>query len=363
MNPQHRVLITAAICCVLALVLASQVANESYGLLGLLSVSILWIFTEWFGKARPEAWLLAIGLFGYIVGNRGFAQTSLLSSSPFFPSELMLLVALPAVSVRLALRKSLPIRKDALNILIFLWIMAGTIRLPSDFGRFGIMALRDYAMVYYAAFFFLTQDLEDHSASAKVLGGAIKWAFAILPVVIIGTYVAPDFFLSTFTFRNIPLIFHKSDLSAVFLTCGFFILWTQWVAKRAAYWLLLGGTSLLLLGTLASPRAAMVACFFVTCAWILSRRLQIALFLAGLVTTAVIMIVAIALFQGRDVRETSAYASYERVVSVFDFQAQGTYIHRDSGDPGDNNRFRLVWWRTVITDTVRKGPVMGLGFG
>ena len=30
---------------------------------------------------------------------------------------------------------------------------------------------------------------------------------------------------------------------------------------------------------------------------------------------------------------------------------------------GDNNRFRSVWWRTVVAETLAENPAFGLGFG
>jgi O-antigen ligase len=54
---------------------------------------------------------------------------------------------------------------------------------------------------------------------------------------------------------------------------------------------------------------------------------------------------------------------YEHAISIFDPAGTGTYINGESGDPGANNRFRLVWWRDVIDETLATNPVLGLGFG
>ena len=34
-----------------------------------------------------------------------------------------------------------------------------------------------------------------------------------------------------------------------------------------------------------------------------------------------------------------------------------------SSDKGDNNRFRIIWWKNVARETLQTAPVMGLGFG
>jgi O-antigen ligase len=40
-----------------------------------------------------------------------------------------------------------------------------------------------------------------------------------------------------------------------------------------------------------------------------------------------------------------------------------TYESEDSFNKGDNNRYRLLWWKNVVIDTWEGNPVFGLGFG
>ena len=40
-----------------------------------------------------------------------------------------------------------------------------------------------------------------------------------------------------------------------------------------------------------------------------------------------------------------------------------TYLSTDVEYKGDNNRFRLIWWRTIIDETIDGDPWFGLGFG
>jgi O-antigen ligase len=68
-------------------------------------------------------------------------------------------------------------------------------------------------------------------------------------------------------------------------------------------------------------------------------------------------------FSGRDLKTSLPYSVYEHAVSIFDPTGTGTYVNGQSGDPGGNNRFRLIWWRDVVEDTLAKNPIMGLGFG
>jgi hypothetical protein len=68
-------------------------------------------------------------------------------------------------------------------------------------------------------------------------------------------------------------------------------------------------------------------------------------------------------FFHENIKDTSLYSAYEHAVSIVDFTGQGTYLHAESGDPGDNNRFRLVWWQAVARETIEVNPAFGLGFG
>ncbi len=44
--------------------------------------------------------------------------------------------------------------------------------------------------------------------------------------------------------------------------------------------------------------------------------------------------------------------------SIFDPAGTGTYINAESGDPGGQQPFRLIWWRDVIEDTMAINPML-----
>ena len=54
---------------------------------------------------------------------------------------------------------------------------------------------------------------------------------------------------------------------------------------------------------------------------------------------------------------------YEAVVSIADYSGTGNYQNERTSDKGDNNRFRLVWWKNVAEETLTTAPVLGQGFG
>lgn len=363
MNPRLRIAIGGIAGTIIALFAGFGIANESY-IFALIILSVLiWGLAEWAGGPYPDAWLLAGALFGYIAGNRGFAQLQLAGGLPLFPAEAVLLVAGPALLVRLAQKRASAFRRDPLNYAILIWAVLGAARLPADFSRHGFLAARDFAMVYYAAFFFLGQAFALHVPSERLLRRALTAACLALPFLATAFRYLPDFFLNTLTLRGVPLIFFKDDLLATLFAAAFFWLWTRWEFHHRRGWLLPVAACLLMVGTTTSPRAAMVAVAGVTALWLAVRRWQIAATQTVVIGLAAVGALFVFSLTNRDIRETSAYATYENVVSIFDYQAKGRYVNRDSGDPGDNNRFRLVWWRAVFDETLGEAPVFGLGFG
>jgi len=362
-SPRTRLILFAIAGAALGLTLGVDVADESYGLASLVAIAALWLVVGRVSEAAQEAWLLAVILVGYIVGNRGFAQLQATSQLPLLPAEAVLLVAVPALVFRIVMKKTWGFRRDNLNYLILAWIIIASIRLPLDMSHYGAMALRDYATIYYAVFFFIAQDLGGRGESSRLLRGAFTAAFVILIPVVVSTLLWPDFLTEHLTFRGIPIIYHKSDLIATSLAAGFFWFWTRWEKSRRRAWLLAAAASLLLVGGMASPRAAMFASAVTTALWLLSGRWRILVAQAGIIAAGVVVSVAVIALSGRDIKTSAPYSMYEHAMSIFDPAGTGTYINGESGDPGDNNRFRLVWWRDVIEDTIATNPLYGIGFG
>lgn len=363
MNASLRNFLIVVFGVLFAVVCAVDLAQEHYALVTAACAALLWLGLEWIGGPPADAWLLALAFGGYVLGNRGFAQMHLAAQFPLLPAELVLIVATPALVLRMAAKRLSFPRRDPLNLLVFLWVLFGVSRLPLDMRRHGILALRDFAMVYYAAFFFIAQAFLQHPSSAKLLRRAIDISFVSLPWVVIAYRFAPDFILSHITWRGTPLIFHKSDQIATFLAAGFYWLWTRGAQGKGRVWLIPAIASLLLIGTLASPRAAMVAAGGVTFAWVLAGHWRIFTAQVTIVTVAASVALTVFFLGGRNLQTTGVYSIYEHALSVFDFQGRGSYLHQESGDPGDNNRFRLVWWRAVALETWHENPAFGLGFG
>jgi hypothetical protein len=362
-SPRFRLVTFTAVGAAVAVFIGAQVAGESYFFGELVLLILLWIITERLHGPHPDAWVLAALLLGYLVGNRGFAQLSLLREFPLLPAEAGLLVCAFALGLRMAFKQTAMVVRDGLNFAILAWMLFGLARLPFDLRQHGFLALRDFAMVYYASFFFVAQGLSQHEPSRRVLCRTLTLAFLLLPPVSVLSTLLPDFFFNVLTWRGVPLVYHKSDLVATSLAAGFFWLWARWEQGRQWLWLIPAAVSLGLITTLISPRAAMAGFAVMTLVWMAARRWQLPLFLTGLALAVVAANVPLILSSSKSFTDTALYSVYERVVSIVDFEGKGTYLHTVNSDPGANNRFRVIWWRSVATQTVNEGPAFGLGFG
>ncbi|HUR57467.1 MAG TPA: O-antigen ligase family protein [Opitutaceae bacterium] len=360
-SPQWRVRLFAIAGTVLAVVLGVCIANEAFvwpiavvgGLLALIFIYI---------QPHPLPTILLGGaVFGYIVGNRGFAQFSFSSAFPLFPAELVLLVCGAFLVVQCAWRHELPFRSDMLNTALLLWMLVGTIRLLYGVRLHGFAAIRDYALVYYAGFFFLVQYAARDPASARFLRGSLLVACGALAVIHPIYSQFPDFFVRALSIRGVPLIFFKDDLAGNFMSVGSLLFFLRYERTRSAGWFLL---SLVLAGLMlmTSSRSSMVG-LAIGALWLaVGRRWRFAGTLAAGAVVAAIVVFMVAEARNQSWRQTPLHRVYERVVSIADPLGQRSY-QTDDAFKGDNNVFRMVWWRAAVTETLETNRWFGLGFG
>jgi hypothetical protein len=363
MNPRMRFWATVVPALGLGLLTAFQVANEQYLLAGLLVGAAIWLIATWRNGPLPEAMVIGVLLLGYLIGNRGFAQFLISPRIPLLPAEGALVVCVPALLIRSALKRTTGIHRDSLNLAILAWMTLGAARLPLDLRVHGFEALRDFATVYYATFFFIGQTLAAHQVSRDSLKRALTVGFAVLPVVIVVYQLDPGFFFSHLTWNGVPLVYHKSDLSAAFLAAGFFWLWRCRQLGGNLVWLVGAAACFALEATMESPRAAMVAIGVVTLLWVGGRYYRLVGFQVLVITLGLAVALPTSMMLKKDWKSSAAYSAYEHAISIVDIEGHGTYRHQASGDPGDNNRFRLVWWQAVADETIANNPLFGLGFG
>ena len=306
--------------------------------------------------------LLGCIVFGYIAGNRGFAQLSVSNLFPLLPAEFVLVVAGGILIVRSALLRELPIVKDSLNTMIITWIVLSSLRIIVDLHHFGVLALRDYATVYYAAFFFLAQKAASTRREVHFLSGCLLAGCTFLLFIYPLYERYQDFFLERLVFRGTPLIFFKGDLLGTFLACGsvgFFVRFEQ-KGSRGAFIL-----SLLMAGAAMTTnnRASMLGLIVPAVILALCGRKRFFLVLCG-AALAIVLVLIVADWTRRVPWEQSAlHSMYERAVSLTDPFGERSYSGEETSYKGDNNVFRSTWWRIVVDETLERNPWTGLGWG
>ena len=323
----------------LAVVAGREIAHGNFLLAGLLAGFLLLGLARRITGLATDAFVAGLVLIGYLVGNRGFAQLQV-PGLPLLPGELALGIGTLFVGLRATQTKRLPVRRSLLDFTLLSWLAFGAIRLRQDFPAHGFLALRDFALLYYAVFFFLAQGWAAQPASHRWLERCLTAGFALTAPVFLAFAHWTEFFVHHFAILGTPLIYVKSDVAGGFMVAGAFWFLGRFLAERRWGWLALTGTNL------------------VGVAFSNSRAALVALAVAGL-----LVVLASGLVGGKPWTLSPAYRLYESALSTVDFEGTKPYQADDLGDKPENNQFRLTWWRAVVDETVAKNPWIGLGFG
>ena len=201
-------------------------------------------------------------------------------------------------------------------------------------------------MVYYLIYFFVTQFLANHAPSRRLLHIALLLTFALLPLTGLLSTLFSEFFISNLILGGVPLIFYKGDLLATFLFTGYIVLLPagrfHW---QDAWWRWLTALASLTLGLTLTSRSSMVG-LMVAIGWLAwAGRWRPLRTLIAICTVGLLAVTAYSLLQKKDFNQSKAYAVYEAVVSIADYSGTRNYQNDLTNDKGDNNRFRLIWWK------------------
>lgn len=369
MSALAQSIIIAIIGLVIAIFVGAQLGGGSWLIpIVVLGIGILFAIYKVFLKAiRIEALILGFLIFGYIVGNRGFAQLTLTQFSPVYLGEAGMLTCLGILASRLALKREQLIPKTPLSWAILAFLGIGAARLCCDiFLRLSpattVVTLRDSAVIYYAVFFFIAYKIASDPVGRKVLERCVLVAcITLLPVFIIQFFAAPDLF-NRITVRGYPLIAQKGDLTTTYLAFASFYFFLQ-PASGLKLFLLRTLSIVFFVGMLMlMARAALLGYACAVCLLLLARRPQ---FLISQVVVGLVALVLIATLQIGHIKGESNVLTRltDRVQSMVDVSGSGKYRGSVGDYSANNNEFRTVWWKTVFDETVSKNPIFGLGFG
>lgn len=362
MNPRAKVILTGTAAAVAAVLLGQRLAEGAYFWPGLVAIVALAGVLVRLVRLPLNVIALGVAVFGYIAGNRGFAQLMPLPGVPLLPAEAALLVAGGWWAAATALERRLPWAADTLNRLVLLWIVAGTARLCFGVREYGLLALRDYAMVYYAFFFFIAQHQARDDAARRFLHGLMLAATVLALPGMLLTEAFPAFFYGQLTVNGSPLIYYKGDLGRIFVGVGSLLLFYA-ARRRHRYWAWPVSAVMFLYVASGENRAAMVGLLFALGLLLLARRWKYAALQGTVTAVAASATIALAVVFGNSWAEERLHGVADRLRSLADLQGLASYESEDSSNKGDNNRYRQIWWKNVVIDTWEGNPLFGLGFG
>ena len=338
--------------------IASEVASEEFlipgAILGIFCALVA--FTVFVKTIRFEAAVLCLLLVGYLVGNRGFADLAVVK--PLFPGELALAIIVVCTLFRFALTRELPDFSGWYARVIFAFCALGGLRLALDYPTYKLDAIRDSAMVYYAAFFFFGRQLVETPASKRMLEKCLAFSFlALVPLAIISRFRGEWLVWN----GGFSPLFQKDDLLTTFAAVGVLIIYTRpkmyWNWVRVA--LILFYIVLVVSGV---GRAALAALMVGSVLMLIAGRNRFFLYPALAVVLGLTALAGLsASFGNSSTSDTSVLL--EKVESMVDFTGERSY-RSDFGDQkAGTNDFRRKLWSTFIDETNRVSPWFGRGFG
>ena len=362
MDPRFKTFLMVLAALLLAPLLGWKIA-EGELLWPALAVAVAGAVTlTRFTRTSGDVVFLGVVLVGYIVGNRGFAQLQVLGNLPLLPAEAVLLVAGAWRFTLCAFERRLPVKADWLNRLVLLWLIVGSVRVLFDLPEHRILALRDYAMVYYAAFFFLAQHMAQDEGSRRFLIRSLITASVLLLPIGPAYEAFPEAFWSALNVGGAPLVYFKGDLLNTFLGIAALLVFVATPGARRM-WVLPVTAAIFAYVLFGTNRASALALLTASGLFAAARRWQFPAWHLGAAGLAGLVAIGAAILTDNDWAQEKIRGAADRIVSLVDPGGSRTYRSEESGNKGDNNRFRLIWWRSVARETMSENPAFGLGFG
>lgn len=360
MGAQVKTVLVAVLGLFLAVYLGYQLGEDSLAL-PLVFTGVCIVFAVYMLFVRSiqfEALILGFLVFGYIVGNRGFAQLSPSGQIPIYFGEIGMVGCLVLIVTRSIFTRGNLIPKHPLALPIMLFLVLGAVRLLFDVRQYKLVAIRDSAMVYYAVFFFIAYQIGLHERSRRFVTRTFLTGLLFAPPAFALQRFFPDV-LQLLSVRGVPIIHQKGDFAGSFFALG--MLNFHILAYRVRWEKICLVLSQVFFGLMivtmvrASYLATAVAIIF----FLIARRPKL---LALQCATLAIGLVVFGLWTtSTDSGDRFTKALSDKVRSMTDVHGTKRYEMQDIS--AANNRFRLIWWKTVCDEALENSPWVGLGFG
>lgn len=345
--------------CLVAVIAGTQIAANNWILIAPLYGGLLLYLFLATPKVTPEAIIIGGLTGGYIIGSKGFAS---LGPGFILPAELALILLAAVTVAYVPLRKMIPFRVDTLGMFILLFVAYGCMLMARDIPRYGLWAVRDFAMVYYAAFYFFAQPIARHAMSLNTLNRVLFFSFIIMIPLMLWFGLSPFSMLSFFTVGGINLIRYKGDLAAMTCAIGWLFFFFRLEKTRSIFDFALSAILLTLSFLIVSRAVYPGILVMVWLLFYLRSRVVVRFFTSA----AVLALFPLAIFTvvlSESVSESRLVLIWEHMVSVVDLQGNYDYQHEKGEESINNNQWRLTWWSVLFDKVMTENPMLGLGFG
>ncbi len=360
-NPLARATIVAVPVLLLGLFIAVNISTTFVPvlfLLGLIAITLLQLFCR---NVRVEAVVVALLITGYMIGNRGFAQISIVQ--PLFLGELGLMLCAFVLMLRFALTREAIELQTGLARTIAFFLLIGIVHFLFDRRSFPVIdVIRDFAIVYYAGFYFAAFQSSIAPRSRTFIANVIQLAIIGHAVIAVLLVVRPGWLMVP-VIRSIPILAQKEDLTATFSVLSIFILFLRrrvlgsvW-ARRFLICVL---AATVLAGISRSALLALVVTS--TLIWIARKRNFFGYWLVLAGAGATLLLVIEFGFSNSEWRPV-IHQFNEKLQSMTDFSGSAKYQTELGQYKADDNEFRRTFWKTMISQTTRTSPIFGKGFG
>ena len=341
----------------LLIYIGSEIGSDEYFVPFAVGVAIAvgMLIALFFRSQRLECLVLTFLIGGYLVGNRGFAQLAIVQ--PLFVGELGLAVTLVIMLIRFAATRELVMPKSWLGVLVGVYLGLAFLRLCFDYSLYGIDAVRDSAIVYYAVFFFVAYQLGRRSEVPPFIQRALV-AIIVLQATVATVFILKPEWFDLIEVHGISPLLQKTDLTGTFSAMGVIFLALhpelisiKWLRKALVLLLI---ACVILLGSRAATVGMLATLPLI---WISKRRGFIAI-PSLLMVSGLLFVLTI----GPLVSERFS-SVHEEFASIFDPTGTQHFGTAFGEEKQADNRFRLALWQSIYDQTVHENWLVGRGFG
>ncbi|WP_411826366.1 O-antigen ligase family protein [Luteolibacter sp. AS25] len=289
--------------------------------------------------------LIALLIVGYAFAGKGFAYIS--PAEPFYIGEIVFCCA--GLGYIMRLYKGAKIFPTFSHVMIITWMIVVGLYLTSGYDRFGLVAIRDSAIGYYAAFALFGYTLFRHNDLDHIFG-------IILKIAIFAAWIGSAVYAALGQAGQFGLLEAASVIFSPHPDA-----YLPLVAAGGIYYLLIGiqqkklhlaGLGMILLFALIGAKTAGIFSFVLVgghCILVGKRK---DLFLSmGLIITILMLVVGILIAAG--VIESGHMLEDNEHLEAFGAGAT------TSG----TTDWRIAWWTIVFEDAMAINPVFGMGLG